>query len=221
LVALLAVIVQGVMGGLRVNRISTALAAVHGGFAQAFFGLMVALCVMTGRDWCSAGRIRPDPCSFRRRTLWTLCLVCAQIALGAWLRHYKSIPALWFHLILALAVLGHVAVLAARMWAYRRELPSLWSSTSTLTVVTSLQLLLGAFALWLMLPLGGNPRTPTLWQAMLRTAHQTNGALLLAASVTLALKTYHTLGPARLARGDAQTPPHSPDRILSHLETVA
>ncbi len=37
----------------------------------------------------------------------------------------------------------------------------------------------GCRSLWLMLlPLGGNPRTPTLWQAMIATAHQTNGALL-------------------------------------------
>ena len=44
-------IVQGVLGGTRVTQVSTFLAAVHGCTGQAFFGLMVALCVLTGRDW--------------------------------------------------------------------------------------------------------------------------------------------------------------------------
>ena len=50
-VALVAVIVQGLLGGLRVRYNSTLLAAVHGVSAQMFFGLMVALCVLTGRGW--------------------------------------------------------------------------------------------------------------------------------------------------------------------------
>ena len=49
--ALLAVIGQGVLGGYRVRLNSTTLAAVHGATAQAFFALMVALCVLTGRGW--------------------------------------------------------------------------------------------------------------------------------------------------------------------------
>ena len=49
--AVVAVIVQGVLGGTRVTQVSTLLAAVHGCVGQAFFGLMVALCVLTGRGW--------------------------------------------------------------------------------------------------------------------------------------------------------------------------
>jgi len=52
-VALVTVIGQGILGGTRVTQVSTFLAAVHGCTAQAFFGLMVALCVLTGRDWLS------------------------------------------------------------------------------------------------------------------------------------------------------------------------
>ena len=43
--ALAAVIGQGILGGMRVTQVSTFLAAVHGCTGQAFFGLMVALCV--------------------------------------------------------------------------------------------------------------------------------------------------------------------------------
>ncbi|MBV8488766.1 MAG: COX15/CtaA family protein, partial [Planctomycetaceae bacterium] len=49
--ALLAVIAQGVLGGTRVTQVSTLLAAVHGCTAMTYFGLMVALCVLTGRAW--------------------------------------------------------------------------------------------------------------------------------------------------------------------------
>ena len=40
--AVVAVIVQGVLGGTRVTQVSTLLAAVHGVVGQAFFGLIVA-----------------------------------------------------------------------------------------------------------------------------------------------------------------------------------
>ena len=56
--ALLTVIVQGILGGTRVTQTSTFLAAVHGCMGQAFFGLMVSLCVLTGRDWLSRGKAR-------------------------------------------------------------------------------------------------------------------------------------------------------------------
>src|SRR3954453_7443410 len=59
-VALLAVIGQGVLGGYRVRLNSTTLAAVHGCTAQAFFALMVTLCVLTGRDWAAAADPAPD-----------------------------------------------------------------------------------------------------------------------------------------------------------------
>ena len=59
-------------------------------------------------------------------------------------------------------------------------------------------------ACMLMLPLGGNPRTPGLYEAMSRTAHQTNGALLLAAAVVLTLRAFgHLRG---LAAGESPRP---------------
>src|SRR3954468_6042421 len=66
-IALLAVIGQGVLGGYRVRLNSTTLAAVHGCTAQAFFALMVALCVLTGRDWATAPAPVPDVQHLRRR----------------------------------------------------------------------------------------------------------------------------------------------------------
>ena len=77
-VALLAVIGQGVLGGYRVRLNSTTLAAVHGCTGQAFFALMVALCVLTGRGWSTAaGDPWPTSERLRRRSAVTLALIYA------------------------------------------------------------------------------------------------------------------------------------------------
>src|SRR5262249_53894647 len=153
-----------------------------------FFGLTVALCVLTGRVWQEAGPARPDPAHLRRWSLAAPVLVYGQVIAGAWFRHFRTPPALWAHALLAVLVLGVAHATAARVRRNRAGAPELGPSARALAVAAALQVALGLLALWLMLPLGGNPRTPTLWQAMSRTAHQTNGAVLLAASVVLALR---------------------------------
>src|SRR3954451_21634983 len=90
----LAVIGQGILGGYRVRLNSTILAAVHGCTAQAFFGLMVALCVLTGRAWSYPVKPTTDPAHLRRRALVTLVLVYGQGVAGAWLRHFAAPSAL-------------------------------------------------------------------------------------------------------------------------------
>jgi cytochrome c oxidase assembly protein subunit 15 len=124
-----------------------------------------------------------------------LALVFGQVVVGAWFRHFKTIPALWAHIGLATAVLGLAGALFANVARRKADVRVLWPSALALGLCVTLQVLLGAGALWLMLPLGGNPRTPTLWQAMLRTGHQTNGALLLGASVVIALRAFRHLAP--------------------------
>lgn len=195
--ALAAVIVQGVLGGTRVTQTSTFLAAVHGCTAQAFFGLMVALCVLTGSDWLSAARPGPDTQDLRRRSVVMLALVYIQIVLGAWLRHYGTMVALWMHAAAALAVWTHAAMLAWRVERHRDEVRPLVPAARALAVAVTLQAVLGVAAWALLLPFDHQPRPVSLWQAMVRTGHQTNGALLLAATVVLALRARrHLLSPA-------------------------
>src|SRR5215831_19090214 len=49
--ALMLVIAQGVIGGLRVVLLENTLAIVHAAFAQAFFALTVSLAIFTSREW--------------------------------------------------------------------------------------------------------------------------------------------------------------------------
>ena len=67
----------------------------------------------------------------------------------------------------------------------------------------TLQVVLGLAAFVLLLPLDGMPHAVGFYQAVIRTGHQTNGALLLAASVVFALRALHHL---RAAAGEAVSP---------------
>jgi cytochrome c oxidase assembly protein subunit 15 len=196
LVALLAVIGQGVLGGYRVRLNSTTLAAVHGCVAQAFFGLMVALCVLTGRDWSEAGPTVTDRAHLRRRSGVMLALVYGQIVVGAWLRHYGTPLALALHVLLAAAVWGHAAALAWRVERQKLEVPALVASARALGVLATVQMVLGGGAWWLLRPFDGMPRFVTTAQALVRTAHQANGALVLAAVVVLFLRAIQHLESA-------------------------
>lgn len=222
-VALIAVIVQGVLGGTRVTQVSTTLAAVHGCMGQAFFGLMVAICVFTGRDWLSGRSRTVDAWRFRRRTLVMLGLIYFQIILGAWLRHFGTIPAVALHTFMAAAVWIHALVLAVRVELAGPPARTLVPSARALGITATLQVLLGVVAFLYLLPFDGTPRPVGFYQAVVRTAHQTNGAILLAASVVLALRAFRQF--ERTGEPRAVVPPRStaPDAepVSVNLEVVA
>ena len=185
--ALIAVIGQGILGGTRVTQVSTFLAAVHGCTGQAFFGLMVAICVLTGRDWASDSPREPDIHAFRRRGFILLALVYGQIVLGAWVRHYGTPAAAAVHALMAAAVLAHALFLAVRIQRRKQEVPALVTWSWLLAGLAAAQIVLGIAALVYVLPLGGLPHPAGFYELVLRTGHQTNAALLLGASVVFAL----------------------------------
>jgi cytochrome c oxidase assembly protein subunit 15 len=213
--ALLGVIAQGILGGYRVRLNSTMLAAVHGCTAQAFFGLMVALCVLTGRAWSSPVERRADPAHLRRRALVTLGLIYGQGVAGAWLRHYGAPAALVLHTLLASAVWGHAALLVGRVERYGSELPDLLPSARALGGLVTLQVALGVAAWWLLRPFDGLPHAVTNAQALVRTGHQANAALVLAATVVLSLRASRRLRAADHVTGPGPVA-HAPE-----LEVVA
>ena len=206
-VALLAVIGQGLLGGNRVLFNSTTYAAIHGCAAQAVFALFVALTVLTGRGWSGPVEPRPDPDHLRRRALVTLALVAAQILVGANLRHFGAW--LWLHAILALAVWGHAAALAGRVDRRRTLVPDLVPSARAMAVVVTAQVALGIAAWWLMRPFDGIPKRVTVLQALVRTGHVVNASLLVASVVVLALRSIRHLASAGRSGPDARPGPVS------------
>lgn len=88
---LIAVIFQGILGGLRVTRVNLELAIIHACFAQAFFCLAALMSVVTSRWWREA----PDLSQSPDRRLTTVAAACvfaifAQLIIGALMRHYDA-----------------------------------------------------------------------------------------------------------------------------------
>jgi cytochrome c oxidase assembly protein subunit 15 len=204
ILALCAVIVQGILGGTRVTRVSTLLAVIHGVTGQAFFGLMVALCVFTSRKWYAERKGADDPGHLRVLTTAILSLVVLQIILGSWSRHFGTVVTIATHSLLAAVVWIAGVIALVTIERNRQPLSPLAASARMLATLTTLQILLGAVALVGLLPLDGTPRPTTFYQALVRTVHQTNGALILAACVVLCLRAHRHLG--RRASGETVRP---------------
>jgi heme A synthase len=90
MLALAAVMVQGLLGGFRVKLnelVGADLAAFHGVFAQVVFGLLVTLAVITARPGTA---VSADP-AVRRLHRWAMVLahlIFLQVVFGALVRHY-------------------------------------------------------------------------------------------------------------------------------------
>ncbi len=212
--ALAGVIVQGVMGGLRVTRISRALAMVHGCFGQAFFAYLACLTAWTSRTWAQVGADLDDtlePLSVSRSTrslaAVSILAVYGQVVAGAWLRHFPAPGKLYLHAILGVVVVVTLTVLTARV---RRE-PIMRSrgvriSRTALAGLAHFQIVLGVIAWWVMRPFDGTPRRVTDLAAVMRTAHQANGALLLAFTAVVTLWVFRARANRPAVRPDRSVP---------------
>ncbi len=93
LVALLLVVVQGLLGGLRVTAMKDYLGIFHGTLAQCFFVLICGLALCTSRWWKQAITAPPSgivPVQVRKFLLLTTLLILGQLALGAAMRHQHA-----------------------------------------------------------------------------------------------------------------------------------
>jgi cytochrome c oxidase assembly protein subunit 15 len=188
--AFVAVCLQGLLGGSRVTRNSQALAAVHACSGQAVFALLVAIAVWTGPRWWNAAPLGRDEARIRRSGFLTLGLVYLQIVLGAWLRHFPSPLAAGFHGLSALLVIVSACRLIWKVESRRERLSPLVRSARAMGAILALQTALGLAAFWILLPFDGVPGPVSAAQALIRTGHQANGALLLASAVVLSLRAY-------------------------------
>jgi heme a synthase len=198
--ALGAVILQGLLGGLTVLFLLPAPVSIgHAGLAQLFFCITVSLALFTSPRWREAPDAVDDP-TLRRVAATTTVMIYCQILLGATMRHIGAglaipdFPFMFGHLLPPVwnagiavhfahrtgAVLVTLAILATagHVWFHhrgRREL--IWPATLIVLFVCT-QVTLGAFVIWSGL------------QPIINTAHVVNGALVLATSLVLALRSF-------------------------------
>lgn len=212
LAALVLVIVQGILGGLRVTgrfTLSTSpqdtspsltLAVVHGVLGQVFLGIMVALAVVTTRAWRERAWAVARTGARREvtRGLFILALLLLQIVLGAVQRHLAA--GLLLHILLASLVAPLAMSYGMRAWGLHGHEPILGRSGIALAIVTGLQVLLGVGA-W---AVGNASASGTLspeWEVTVTTAHQSCGALMLACLVSVVLWSHRLVGLIRAPAG--------------------
>lgn len=210
--ALLLVIFQGSLGGARVLLNDRQIALLHGCIGPLFFAYCAGLAVITSRRWSELHKVEPAQRSLTRSALIGWLLAYGQLVLGAHLRHPSDTGSssmfrmvLLFHIVVAMALVGHIAALA---WStFRKARGQKWVTRPALLLVV---LLLAQFGLgfatlivkygwpaWL----GGEYFNPTFtvtaqgyWSAMIVTAHVANGSLILAVLATLWLRSARLFG---------------------------
>ncbi len=186
--ALALVILQGVLGGLRVIWVSLDLAVIHACVAQLFFALLAAMTLFQTDAWKTPveSALRPD----LKRILWAAPIaVYIQIVFGALLRHPGTgidTTLVALHLGWAFVATSFVAVLFARI---RSSLPmNGLAGRLSLTMIGILvfQVALGLFAYFVLLDESGRIQ-PSNVQVIANSAHMVTGALLFASTVSVCL----------------------------------
>jgi len=192
------VVLQGILGGLRVTgrfTLSTSiedvapnigLAVAHGVLGQLFLGVMVALAVVTSTRWKSdqAPQALPTVMTDRNLQLWLVAALVVQLVLGALQRHLAQ--GLLIHITLAAVVTMLAIVAGARAWGLYGGVAPMGRLGQVLTAMVAVQITLGIAALAVTQgrAVVGDPTTLEVTMA---TAHQAGGAVLLALAVMLAL----------------------------------
>ncbi len=207
LLAFLAVVLQGVLGGVTVlYKLPLAVSVAHACLAQLFFCLTVSLALVTGRRWQAAAVPTTAPSGLPLLAGATTGLVFGQLVLGALMRHMgaglaipdfplafgRLVPPLvtepvrvhFAHRVGALVVAGAVLSTAAVSVGRHRGEPALVRPALLALALLAVQVTLGALVIW------------TARAVMPTTAHLAIGAALLATCLVLALRA-NRLVPAR------------------------
>ena len=207
IVAVLMVIVQGVLGGLRVTgrfTLSTqredvapsiALAIVHGVFGQMFFAVLVALRAFVSTTWRSTLPPSPSLATSTDRTLsaWLVALLIVQLVLGAILRHIAG--GLHMHITLAVVVALLTVACGSRAWGLHADRPVLPRIGRWMLALVGVQVVLGIAAL-AVTGITAVAKAPGTADVVITGLHQLVGALLLASAVMLLVWNHRLLSPA-------------------------
>jgi len=183
----LAVIVQGVLGGTRVTESSVVLAMVHGVTAQVIFATLVVTAMATSRAWRDVRQptVAASVTADRTLTAALVVVVFVQIVLGTFYRHLELTGFLHGHSFVgSLIVILMVLFCGVRAWGLYPAQPVIANVGKMLVYTLGLQVMLGLVSFVLVLK-GEPDDAVTLAEVVFTTAHQVTGAILLALAVAL------------------------------------
>ena len=226
LAALGAVVLQGVLGGLTVLlRLPASVSIGHAALAQIFFCLTVSVALFTSPGWGNPATAPVDDAVVRRWSGSVTAAVFVQILLGATMRHLGAglaipdfplafghlLPPAWplpvsihfAHRVGALIVVCLIAATAWSVWMRHRDHRELVRPSILLLALVLAQAGLGAFVVL------------SRRQPIVNTLHVATGALVLAASLVLTLRTHRVrLGSV----GQAVLRVDGPDPAVRNLQ---
>jgi cytochrome c oxidase assembly protein subunit 15 len=213
--ALGAVCLQGLLGGITVLYfLPTAVSTAHAGLAQIFFCMTVAIALFTSRGWTKRTVDPIDDPTLRRVAATTTAIIYLQILVGATMRHSEAglaipdfplvfgglFPPAWTpqiaihfaHRVGALLVTAAIAAVSGHVLYHHRSRSEIGTPALLLIGLLLVQVTLGAFVIW------------SERNVAINTAHVAVGALTLAASLVLTLRSFRvrfedTAAPVRVS----------------------
>lgn len=200
--ALAAVCAQGLLGGLTVLFFLPApISIAHAALAQIFFCLTVAITLFTSRSWQTMGEQRPvDDLRLRVVASATTAALYLQILVGATMRHTEAglaipdfplvfgglIPPHWTtgitvhyaHRVGALIAAGLIVATTSRIWLHHRSTGQFTGPALLAVALVAVQISLGGLTVL------------SRRAVSINTAHVVVGALLLATSLVITLRSW-------------------------------
>ena len=216
-VALLAVIAQGLLGGLTVKwMLPLPVSTAHATLAQLFFCITVSLAVFTSRSWMEARPLTEEKGTLPLRYLCTAALVTIflQLIIGATLRHSATwdqhLPTelILAHIGGALAVTVALGSAAMNVLLRHKGHSFLTRPARLALVLLVVQLLLGVAAYLTRLASPNDPQ-PLNPMISITVAHVACGALVFVTTIVLTLRTYRVLPATSAAMELAARPQES------------
>lgn len=200
-VALAAVIVQGVLGGITVLLLLPWwISSSHASLAELFFSLTVAMALFTSQRWLAGPSVVPEDAANPLRGLSLAAPVCVliQLFLGAAVRH-KAIGSI-YHICGAPVVTSVVLWVSMRILLHYTRNRELRAIAVTLITITLVQVFLGIGAFMTRIAYADAVQ-PMPLMVTFTVLHVAVGALTLAASIVMAILVRRNLG-ARVALPD-------------------
>ena len=209
---LVAVVLQGALGGVRVLLSDRHFAMIHGCVGPAFFALCVVAAAVTGRSWWLAGRddgkdddLIPPGKAILFLTGLLVLTAYVQLVLGAQLRHlHPTTRPSWFTMMVALHVMTAAGLwlLTALAWAGLRRCGDLTLSRPGLLLIglVAVQIVLGVgtwvvnygwpvFLQWFPGAQGFLLRSKGFTDSLIVTSHVATGSLILAVCTLIFVRT--------------------------------
>jgi len=198
---LLGVILQGLLGGFRVQLDERGLALMHGAFAAVVLSLMGGVATLLSPKWSDAGgqppagldrETRNDRLSFARSSALLLpLLLMGQFLLGGMIRHHGR----GLHEHLGMGILAAIAIIANTVIASRTGERWMRSSARAVLAIGVLQIALGIGA-WItkfgFAAAGYVAVADSIVQVASRSAHTVIGILLVMTAVVHAIRACRT-----------------------------